>query len=530
VRRLLIAIAVALLATSAPVFARPKVAVTPLKGDADDKVGEVLRDALAGKLAVVPPKDVARALDKLGVSGELDEQDVQRLRLKTNAAVVVQGKLGRAGAKKTLKVSVWVRGKRPSDFTVQYKSAASENFREGVREAIVNRIGKVDDLEDADRPKKKVAAADDEKPKKKKKSDDEDRPKKKKADDDEKPKKKVAAADDEKPKKKKSDDEDKPKKKKKADDDEKPKKKVAAADDEKPKKKKSEDEDKPKKKKVAAAAAADDDDGKVRKRRKRGGGEGDGPGVSAQVSSVMVAARVDVGISAGVRRLTYALKANAMTPPPPLGTPGAAGRIEAELYPFAFSNRRSKLAGLGFVGDFDKTFGVSIDVPNSGGKSAPIDQAHYSVGMRYQIAIGASAFELGARYARRHYIADRSALAMAAQLDAPDVDYTAIAPGLGVRLRAAPKVALFATADAMLILSTGAIQKSDSYGPANVFGIDAGAGLDIALGKSLALRFAAEYTQINFSFSGTGAMAAARGVEGATDRQFGLAATLAAKY
>ena len=154
-RRLLIAVAVAFLATSSPAFARPKVAVTPLRGDADDKIGEILREALAGKLAVVSQQDVARAMDKLGVSGELDAQDVQRLRTKINAAVVVQGKVGRAGTKKTLKVSVWVRGKQPSDFTVQYKSAASENFRDGVREAIVKRIGSVDDLDDDEQPKKK---------------------------------------------------------------------------------------------------------------------------------------------------------------------------------------------------------------------------------------------------------------------------------------------------------------------------------------------------------------------------------------
>ncbi|HWU86285.1 MAG TPA: hypothetical protein VN253_03385, partial [Kofleriaceae bacterium] len=197
-RRLLIAIAVALLATSSPVFAKPRVAVTPLRGDADDKIGDVVREALAGKLAIVPAKDVTRALGKLGVSGELDEQDVERLRTKTNAAVVVQGKLGRAGAKKTLKVSVWVRGKQPSDFTVQYKSAASDNFRDGVREAIVKRIGSVDDLEDEDQPKKKVASEDEERPKKKKAaSEDEDRPKKKVASEDEdKPKKKKAASED----------------------------------------------------------------------------------------------------------------------------------------------------------------------------------------------------------------------------------------------------------------------------------------------------------------------------------------------
>ena len=495
-RRLLITIAVACLATSSPVLARPKVAVTPLRGDSDDKIGEILRDALAGKLAVVPPKDVARAMDKLGLSGELDEQDVQRLRTKTSAAVVVQGKLGRAGTRKTLKVSVWVRGKQPSDFTVQYKSTGSEKFREGVRDAIVKRIGSLDDLDDDDRPKKRVASDDDDKPKKKKAS---------------------------------ADDDDRPKKKKKADDDDRPKKRIASADDDRPKKKKAsaDDDDRPKKKKKRVASDDDDDD-RPRKRRKRGG-DGDGEGVSARSTPVLVAARVDAGLSVGIRRLTYTVAATSTTRPPKVSTGAGAGRIEAELYPFAFSNRRSKLAGLGIVGDYDKTFGLSIDVPNTM-TATPIDQAHYSIGARYQIAVGSAAIGLGLRYARRHYIADRSGLAMPTLLDAPDVDYAAIAPGVTARLRAAPKVTLFAALDAMLILSTGAIQSADNYGAADVFGIDGDAGVDIALGKQLGLRFAAEYSQINLSFKGNGAMATARGVSAATDRAFGMAATLAAMF
>jgi hypothetical protein len=212
-----------------------------------------------------------------------------------------------------------------------------------------------------------------------------------------------------------------------------------------------------------------------------------------------------------------------------VGTGAGAGRIEGELYPFAFSNRGSKAAGLGIVGDYDKTFGLSIAVPKTT-VATPINQAHYSIGARYQLAIGSSAIGLGVRYARRHYIADRSALMPPQVLDAPDVDYSAVAPGLTAQVRLAPKVALFAAIDAMLVLSTGAIQKSENYGAANVFGIDGGAGLDISLGKQLGLRFAAEYTQINLKFSGNGTMAGARGVTAATDRSFGMAITLAAMY
>ncbi len=452
-RSLLIALALAFLGAS-PAFAKPKVAVTTVGGDDRDEMSEAVRDMLGGKLAVVAPKEVERAMRKLGLSGELEDRELERLGEKLDAAVVVQGKLGRAGKKKTVKLSVWVRGKKPSDLNVQYKSVESEKFRDAVRKALLKRIGPIDDLEDDDRKKKKVASGDD---------DDDDGRKKKK------------------------------------------KKKVASGDD--------------------------DDDGraKVRKRKRRGG-DGDGEGVSERAPRPLPAARVDAGFSYAVRYLTYKIGTGSTSRPPKVLTPAGAGRFEGEVYPLALSNRKSPLAGLGLFGEYDKTFGLAIEVPDTMGKSTPINQAHYSIGVRYRMALGKAAVSAGLAYARRHYIADRSALDQPTQLDAPDVNYAALSPVLGARAQVASRLSLFAELDAMLVLAAGAISQTANYGEGNVFGIGGNLGFDIALGKQIGLRLAGEYNQINFSFKGTGVMSGARKVEGATDRDIGMSATFAAMF
>ncbi|MGN6107528.1 MAG: hypothetical protein ACTHU0_20630, partial [Kofleriaceae bacterium] len=102
--------------------------------------------------------------------------------------------------------------------------------------------------------------------------------------------------------------------------------------------------------------------------------------------------------------------------------------------------------------------------------------------------------------------------------------------GAVARIPATPKVVVFAGAEVLLISSTGPIEQGTSYGRATVFGFEGNAGVDIALSPRFALRFAGELSQINFNFTGTGTMASARGVTAATDRSFGMAATLGVTY
>jgi hypothetical protein len=127
---------------------------------------------------------------------------------------------------------------------------------------------------------------------------------------------------------------------------------------------------------------------------------------------------------------------------------------------------------------------------------------------------------------------------MGATLDTPDVDYTALAPGASLRVPITDAIVAFGGADGMLMLETGEIQKSTSYGPSKVYGVEGAAGVDIAITKQIGVRVAVEYSQIMFSFNPKGSTLAnsrdgdpaTQDITGATDRSLGVAATLGLVY
>lgn len=262
----------------------------------------------------------------------------------------------------------------------------------------------------------------------------------------------------------------------------------------------------------------DEDDKKIRKKKKKKSDD-DEPAEGPK----KVAARFDVGGFGGVRSLTYA----ATTPPPRVGTRNTAVRLEGEVYPLAFGGKTGGAAGLGFAGEFQKTLGLAIAIP--AGK-VPISQGHFSIGGRYRIVTSAVDLILGLDFRKQQYVADRSGLAMPTDLDTPDVKYTMVVPNVGVAKAATDKVTIFGKVGAMLVLNTGPIQERDQYGAATVIGFDLKAGADIGFTERIGLRLAGGFSNITFKFKGNGAMAAARGVAGAADRDFGLAATLGITY
>ena len=484
---------------------KPKLAVAPLTGDSKNKVALAVAEALDGKdFVVIGPKDVGREKETLGLSEELDAKDARKLATKLGAVAVIDGKITKAGKKRSLHLEVHRRGKPDAGFTIEFKSTASDGFQRGVHDQIAKKLeGASDDdpAADDDGPRKLAATEPDHK--------------RKLSDDDAEPRTRKPPADD-----------DTRKRKPPVEGDAEPRTRKPAADDEP--RKPTEDEPAARRKKVA-----EDDEPAVRKRKTKGKKQ-----LSDEPAAPLVLARVSAGGLVAQRRLTWDTRAG-LTPkqaPPSVVTTAGAARVEGEIYPFALASPGSGLAGLGLAGAYDKTFGLSIKIPNQP-LNAPIDQAHYAVGARYRFGVGESAsLVVGLDYVRQHYIADRSKL-MTLILDAPDVDYTAIAPGVAAHVPVTPAVTLFGDLDGMLILNTGAIQQSTSYGSATVYGVELLAGADIALAKQIGLRVALAYSQINFSFNGKGMMSTLRDTDsgsqdvmGATDRSIGATVTLGLTY
>lgn len=266
----------------------------------------------------------------------------------------------------------------------------------------------------------------------------------------------------------------------------------------------------------------DDEDRPKKKKKKRRRGDDDEEEAPRHVVT-QAAIRLNAGAGFGRRGLTY--ESTGTNPPPPVGTAAPSGRIEVELYPGATSTLKGAAAGFGLYGDYDMTFGVSITVPGSGGKTAAISQSHYQAGVRYRFAFGQNTIALGVGYAARKYTADRSGLPMGVTLDMPDVSYRGVAPNVVGRFAATPTVGVFVGAAFLFLMDAGPIATNANFGYAKTLAFEGAGGADIALGKGYGLKLALELSQVGFDFRTT-----VRGVSAATDRTIGAVASFEILY
>jgi hypothetical protein len=130
------------------VFARPRVAVAPLDGDTDGKIGALVHAAAAANAKVLSTKTVAKALKELKIKDPDSSHAAKQLRKHLEVDAVIYGKVERVGAKKQLKLSVYTRGKKPDRFELEYKQASSKAFQKQLREELANRLAPEENTQD----------------------------------------------------------------------------------------------------------------------------------------------------------------------------------------------------------------------------------------------------------------------------------------------------------------------------------------------------------------------------------------------
>ena len=512
-----------LLLLAGTAFAKPKIAVAPIDGDKDDEVGEIIVSVAASHGRAIDPGRTGREMEKLSIS-KMSTKSAKKLREKLDADVVVYGKL----SKKHLELKIAGKGK--SKIEVDFKS--NKDLKKQLQSKLGKELdaalegpdadedddegsspfggGNDDDKRKRDEDDKRKRDEDDKREKEERRARDEQRQRdeedKRKRDEDDKRKRDEEDKRTSKrgSKRDKDDDDKRGSKRDKDDDDKRGRKRTARRDDEE-----RDDED---------ADVERDDEDRPRKKRKK----------QKRHPLTQAAIWFDAGPAFARRTLTW--QGGGMTPPPRVGTIAAAGAIEGELYPGSFSTLKGPAANIGIAASYDRTVGLGIAVPKTT-VVTPIKQGSYFIGARYRFVFGSSSLAVGADYWRRYYVADRSKLMMADQLDMPDVDYKAIAPDITVRIPAAPNVGVFAALQIPLMLSSGPIQEPMNYGPSTILAFDVRAGIQLALGSHYAVQMGFYFDQIGFKFvAKQGSLAAAREVPAATDRTFGLAATLGVFY
>jgi hypothetical protein len=544
-RPLALIVCVVFLLSPGAALAKPKVALTQIEGDASGDVRDAVVEALEGgkELSLISGREVNRAVDKLGDLSDLTEKDFKKLATQLEADAIVLGKLDKVGGSKTLKFRLYVHKKMAKGFTVSFKDAKSEKFRSLLHDKILDKIGVAASGEaDDERPARKKKAGDDDDETLAARSDKKDKKSKKaRADDEEEARPRKAKADD--------DDEAKPRKAKADDDDARPRKAKLSDDDAQP----SDDDARP----ARRRAAADDDAPRRSKKKVAASEDGDVDEVEGGISASAeplhtanrAAVRLDVGVSVLQRSFKFNSRAFPQKPNGPSLPPVPGARLEAELYPLAFSNPRSAAAGLGLGVDYDRTLKLNLTATNMmGSQTVAVKQSNYSIGARYRLAFGKTetspTLTLGAGYGKRLFSPQTQNLGMTSPSllgniarDTPTTQYTVIDPGLTFRLPVTRMVAFSLGGRGMIITNAGPIQNVTSYGRAKVLGFEGSAAIDIVLGNRFALRFAGEFAQVGFQFLNVGALSnnldndpTTPDVGGLADRSIGGSATLAVIY
>lgn len=241
------------------------------------------------------------------------------------------------------------------------------------------------------------------------------------------------------------------------------------------------------------------------------------------------------GLSLTMRRMSFAISPALQAKPPGYaGTPVAGAVLDATFYPLAFGHKRTgQLKNLGLELLYDRVLKLNSKDPMSNAVYSTIEQ-RFGLAAVFRHAFGktaASPVVLGSLgYTRQSFN-------ILGTVDIPDVKYSIIAPGVGLRLPLSGKLMLGADLKLLLVTSAGQIQDPDKYGASSVLGFEGSGGVDYQITPSIFARAALRFETIGFTFKGTGFQTNQRDgnpmtqdVGGARDNYFGGMATVGYLY
>lgn len=203
-----------------------------------------------------------------------------------------------------------------------------------------------------------------------------------------------------------------------------------------------------------------------------------------------------------------------------------------ELYPMGFAGAKGVLAnvGVGFVADRVIKLNSSVSDGMDGTALLPTKQSRYGANLRYRHNFGSGPKGVSVwgavGYNRLTFSIDKSGAPENVTVDVPNMAYSYVDPGLGVRVPVAGSLSALAEGKFMAILSTGEVQNPEQYGAATVTGFDADLALEYALTDHFLVRAGGRLMAIGYKFKGNGELSDRDGngeadVGGASDRYLG---------
>jgi hypothetical protein len=238
------------------------------------------------------------------------------------------------------------------------------------------------------------------------------------------------------------------------------------------------------------------------------------------------------GLSFIGRDLTFSHQASLAPAERPVsydGQPVGGVTLDAEIFPFSFSDKvRARYGGrmtrLGAWFSFDRALGLRSQVTMQGEvHELPTTQGRWGVGARYHQPIGAVAISAEVGFNRLTHAIDAGAM----DIGLPNVAYSYLDFGAGVRVPVGSRLAARGTARLLHVLAAGDLMAADGYGSGTAMGLDMNAGIEVRATPRIRVTGGLRYLRMGLDFDGTGRLSTDldadpdQDVGGATDTYVG---------
>ena len=209
-----------------------------------------------------------------------------------------------------------------------------------------------------------------------------------------------------------------------------------------------------------------------------------------------------IGLSVTMRRMSFTVSpALRATPPGYKGTPVAGGLLDVTFYPLAMNHNRSdQLKNIGVELLYDRVIKLNSQDPQTKKVYSTVE-SRFALGGVYRYPLGTSATApvvvgtLGFQ---------RQSFNIQGPVDIPDVKYSMIPLGAGIRYPLGGKLTLGADAKLLVVVGTGQISDGNQYGEASVIGFEGAVGADYLITPNIFARANLRIETIGFTFKGTG--------------------------
>jgi hypothetical protein len=219
------------------------------------------------------------------------------------------------------------------------------------------------------------------------------------------------------------------------------------------------------------------------------------------------AIEVTLGMSLSSRSLSF--NYDAEKPQGYSGFPFGGVLLSAELYPMAFNkNKTGALTNIGVSVTLDKLLFVKSALEGMEDTELGTTHLGFGFGLVYRWNIGTGptkpTLKFGVGFNKLNFTINEDDAPVGVVVDIPDVSYTYVDPGVGIRFPFSKKLAVNASAKFLAVFSAGNMQDMDQYGASTITGGSFDLGLDFKLTSDIFLRGGGRVTTLGYSFDGDG--------------------------